>query len=63
MNPTGDYSELNAFFLLTDRPSKYNLPEIPARPLNLMKQRYLVSIATTVALAAAAAYFIRYTRE
>ena len=28
----GEYSELNSFFLLKDRPAVYNLPEAPRRP-------------------------------
>jgi formate dehydrogenase iron-sulfur subunit len=55
--PTQDYSALNAFFLLTDKPEVYNLPDAPKRPANGMKGRYLFSLATGFALTALAALF------
>jgi formate dehydrogenase iron-sulfur subunit len=53
--PTEEYSALNAFFLLTDHPNAYNLPEAPQKPTRNMKQRYLFSLATGVALTALSA--------
>lgn len=52
--PTGEYSALNAFFLLTDRPSVYNLPDRPKRPSTGMAGRLAVSLAVGAALMAAA---------
>ncbi len=51
----GEYSELNSFFLLLDKPSVYNLPEAPRRPAAHMKANYLVSFATAIGLAVASA--------
>ena len=53
----GEYSALNSFFLLLDKPSVYNLPEAPRRPAAHMKTNYLVSFATAVGLAVASALF------
>jgi len=53
----GDYSPLQAFFLLTDHPNTYNLPEAPKRPAKGMTARYLFSLATGAALTALAALF------
>jgi formate dehydrogenase iron-sulfur subunit len=53
--PTAEYGPLNAFFLLTDRPSTYNLPEAPRRPAAHMKASYLFGLGAAAALAAAAA--------
>jgi len=55
--PTREYSSLNAFFLLTDHPGVYNLPEAPKKPTTGMKGRYLFSLAAGVALTALAALF------
>lgn len=48
----GEYKRLNAFFLLTERPAAYNLPEAPYSPTLSMKSRYgwsgLVGIALTL---------------
>jgi hypothetical protein len=63
MDPTGTYSALNAFFLLTEKPSTYNLPEMPARPVNYMKSGYFFGFAATVALSAASAWFLRNKRS
>src|SRR6184192_4083114 len=51
----GEYSALNSFFLLLDKPSVYNLPEAPRRPAARMKTNYLVSFATAIGLAVASA--------
>ncbi len=56
LEPQGEYSELHSFFLLTDRPSVYNLPEVPRRPAAGLKIRYLCSFAASVGLAAIAAF-------
>jgi formate dehydrogenase iron-sulfur subunit len=55
--PAGEYSALNAFFLLTDAPTVYNLPEAPRRPTAHMKTSYLFSFAAALGLAAASAFF------
>jgi formate dehydrogenase iron-sulfur subunit len=51
----GEYAPLNAFFLLTDRPSVYNLPEAPRRASAHMKASYAVGFGVAAALAAVAA--------
>jgi formate dehydrogenase iron-sulfur subunit len=48
---SGEYSALNSFFLLKDRPDVYNLPEAPRRPVTRMKSNYLASFAAAVGLA------------
>jgi len=53
--PAGEYSALSAFFLLTDKPSVYNLPEAPRRPRAHMKTNYLLSFGAAVGLAAVSA--------
>jgi formate dehydrogenase iron-sulfur subunit len=55
--PTQEYSALNAFFLLTDEPSAYNLPDAPKKAATGMKARYLFSLAAGVALTALTAFF------
>ena len=52
---TDDYSALNAFFLLTDRPSVFNLPEAPRRPAARLKANYAVGLGLAAALAGFAA--------
>jgi formate dehydrogenase iron-sulfur subunit len=52
---TKDYSALNAFFLLKDRPAVYNLPEEPKRPVAVIKRNYLFSFGAAIGLAAASA--------
>jgi formate dehydrogenase iron-sulfur subunit len=52
----GEYSSLHAFFLLKDRPEKYNLPEAPRRPAAHLKTNYLVSFAAAIGLAAVSAF-------
>jgi formate dehydrogenase iron-sulfur subunit len=57
--PSGEYSALNAFFLLTDKPSVYNLPEAPRRPRAHLKANYLWSFGAAIGLAVASAFFLR----
>jgi formate dehydrogenase iron-sulfur subunit len=47
-NTVGD---LNAFFLLTDRPEKYNLPERPVLPSTRQPAGYKAAAVTAAALA------------
>lgn len=54
--PMGEYSALNAFFLLTDHPNVYNLPEAPRRPSANLKQNYLASFAVTLGMALVSAF-------
>lgn len=51
---TGGLRELNAFFLLNDRPEVYNLPAAPTRPSNRVKPGLLAGLATVAGLALAA---------
>jgi formate dehydrogenase iron-sulfur subunit len=60
--PNGEYSALNSFFLLKDKPSVYNLPESPGRPAASLKRRYLYSFAASIALTAVSAIFFRQGR-
>lgn len=55
--PTKDYSALHAFFLLTDRPSVYNLPEAPKRPAEGAGGRYALGLLSGALLLAAASVF------
>jgi formate dehydrogenase iron-sulfur subunit len=55
---TEEYSPLNAFFLLTDHPNAYNLPEQPKKPTKGMTARYLAGLATGLALTALSALFL-----
>jgi formate dehydrogenase iron-sulfur subunit len=59
--PSGEYSDLHAFFLLKDSPTVYNLPEAPRRPSARMKANYLASFAAALGLAALSA--ICFARE
>jgi formate dehydrogenase iron-sulfur subunit len=52
---TGGLRRLNAFFLLTDRPERYNLPPAPLRPARNAKPAFLAGLATMAGLAIAAA--------
>jgi len=52
---TGGIGELNAFFLLTDRPGVYNLPEAPTLPSTRVRPSLLAGLATITGLALAAA--------
>jgi formate dehydrogenase iron-sulfur subunit len=56
--PAGEYSALNSFFLLTDHPSVYNLPEAPRRPAAHMKTNYLFSLGAALGLAAISALLL-----
>jgi formate dehydrogenase iron-sulfur subunit len=51
---TGGIGELNAFFLLLDRPEVYNLPAAPTLPSNRVKPGLLAGLATVAGLALAA---------
>jgi formate dehydrogenase iron-sulfur subunit len=53
--PNGEYSSLNAFFLLKDNPLAYNLPEAPRRPVAHMQRNYIFSYAVSLALTAMSA--------
>lgn len=46
----GEYKRLNAFFLLTDKPAAYNLPEAPHSPILSMKSRYAWSALVGIGL-------------
>ena len=46
----GEYKRLNAFFLLTEEPAAYNLPEAPTMPTAGMKRKYLWSAVVGVGL-------------
>lgn len=46
----GEYKRLNSFFLLTEEPAAYNLPEAPHMPTAGMKRRYMWSAAVGVGL-------------
>jgi formate dehydrogenase iron-sulfur subunit len=52
---TGGIRRLNAFFLLVDRPERYNLPPAPSRPARNAKPAFLAGFATVAGLALAAA--------
>ena len=56
-NEGGEYSALNSFFLLKDRPAVYNLPEQPRRPAAHLKRSYLYSFAAAIGLTAFSALF------
>jgi formate dehydrogenase iron-sulfur subunit len=53
---TGEYSALNSFYLLVDRPATYGLPEKPSNPWLHMPGDYLRSAGAAVA--GLAAFFI-----
>jgi formate dehydrogenase iron-sulfur subunit len=48
---TGDIGHLNAFFLLTDQPERYNLPSAPTRPANRVAPSLLTGLAAVAGLA------------
>ncbi|MGN6374058.1 MAG: 4Fe-4S dicluster domain-containing protein [Sphingomonas sp.] len=52
---TGDLGHLNAFFLLTDRPEVYNLPEAPTRPANRVAPALRTGMMAMAGFAAVAA--------
>jgi formate dehydrogenase iron-sulfur subunit len=56
--PSGEYGALNAFFLLTDRPTVYNLPEAPRRPNAHLKTNYMFSFGAAIGLAAVSAWLL-----
>ncbi len=51
---TGGINQLNAFFLLTDRPEVYNLPPAPSLPSKQILPSLLSGLATMAGLALAA---------
>jgi formate dehydrogenase iron-sulfur subunit len=51
----GEYKRLNAFFLLTEEPAAYNLPEAPTMPTTGMKQKYMWSAAVGLGLSVVSA--------
>ena len=51
----GEYKRLNAFFLLTEEPAAYNLPEAPIMPTATMKRKYMWSAAVGIGLSLASA--------
>ena len=55
---SGEYSALNAFFLLKDTPNVYNLPEAPRRPGAHLKTNWLVSLGAAIGLTAASAFIL-----
>lgn len=57
--PGGDLGGLNAFFLLTDRPEVYNLPQAPSRGAERVAPGLLSGLVTAAGLALAAALFLR----
>jgi len=57
----GEYSALNAFFLLTEEPAAYNLPPAPRRPMAAMGRRYLWSAIVGLGLSVLAA--LTFARE
>jgi formate dehydrogenase iron-sulfur subunit len=58
---TGGIGELNAFFLLTDRPEVYNLPPAPTLPSTRVKPALLSGLAAMAGLALAAGWLIGQT--
>jgi formate dehydrogenase iron-sulfur subunit len=52
----GEYKRLNAFFLLTEEPAAYNLPEAPTMPTTGMKQKYIWSAAVGLGLSVVSAF-------
>jgi formate dehydrogenase iron-sulfur subunit len=61
--PAGEYSALNSFFLLKDKPGVYNLPEAPRRPSAHLKANYLTSFAAAVGLAVVSAFCFAKERK
>ena len=59
----GEYSALNAFFLLTEEPAAYNLPPAPRRPSAAMARRYFWSAAVALSFSAAGALFLSRSAE
>ena len=53
--PSGEYSSLNAFFLLTEDPAAYNLPPAPIMPTASMGRKYMWSALVGVGLSVVSA--------
>jgi formate dehydrogenase iron-sulfur subunit len=56
---TNGIGDLHAFFLLLDKPSKYNLPANPSLPQDRTLPGVLTLAATALALGAATAWSLR----
>ncbi len=54
-DPLGEYAPLHSFFLLTDHPNEYNLPEAPRQPFEGMARRYGLGLLVGAALTAVSA--------
>src|SRR5438477_4758277 len=54
----GEYKRLNAFFLLTEEPAAYNLPDAPHMPTANMKQRYIWSAVVGIGLSLVSAVIL-----
>ena len=59
---TGGIDGLNAFFLLLDKPQKYNLPEQPSLPQNHTFPGILTMAATAIVLGVATAWSMKDER-
>jgi formate dehydrogenase iron-sulfur subunit len=59
---TGGIDGLNAFFLLLDKPQKYNLPEQPSLPQNHTLPGILTMAATALVLGVATAWSLKGER-
>ncbi|HEX3208654.1 MAG TPA: 4Fe-4S dicluster domain-containing protein [Geminicoccaceae bacterium] len=57
---TGGLERLHAFFLLTDEPEVYNLPEAPSRPANRVAPSLASGLATIAGLGLAAAALLAF---
>jgi formate dehydrogenase iron-sulfur subunit len=60
---TGNLGELNAFFLLTDKPEVYNLPSAPSRPADRVAPALVSGLSVMAALAIAAAGLLAVRRR
>lgn len=60
---TGGIGELNAFFLLTDRPEVYNLPPAPTLPSRRIRPALLSGLAAMAGLAVAASMLMGRANE
>ncbi len=60
---TGDLERLNAFFLLTDRPEVYNLPEAPTRAASRTGPSLAAGLATITGLGLAAAAMLAFSER
>jgi formate dehydrogenase iron-sulfur subunit len=58
----GEYKRLNAFFLLTEEPAAYNLPEAPFYPSSTMRRKYFWSALVGVGLSIVSAVILRRSR-